>query len=198
MPPVRTASIYTGSGIRIPVIHENLASYGKSSSERLRKTFHQLQDAGFLCPENREFIRMYQDVADEVYIDKPHSWIKVEGADFIKNYYKGDTDDVMKDLKMDSTAGLPVPCLSPPWRFATTATSPLLCRLCRRTNLGNMDRMSLPELWNIRPLVRFSEDAARRPEGMRIIPVHGVTSTRAATTLGTTLTGFPSRSCDNG
>jgi len=30
---------------------------------------------------NEKFMQMYQDVADEVYIDKPHNWIKTGDND---------------------------------------------------------------------------------------------------------------------
>jgi radical SAM protein with 4Fe4S-binding SPASM domain len=101
---------------------------------------------------------MYQDVADEVYIDKPHSWIKVEGFDFIKNYYKNNACAVVDDLKMNSTRRIACPMA-----FTTMAVrsngdvSPCCVDFIGGTNLGSVDQCSLQKIWNSDPWYEFQK-----------------------------------------
>lgn len=140
----------TGSGIDIHAIHENLRVLQEikkqKGSERPFISPKMLDSYG---AENEQFIRMYQDVADEIYIDKPHSWIKVDDVDFMKNYYQDGISDAIGDIKQNST-----PRIACPMAFTTMAVringdvSPCCVDFIGGTNLGNVDDHSLQEIWN--------------------------------------------------
>jgi radical SAM protein with 4Fe4S-binding SPASM domain len=108
--------------------------------------------------ENERFFEMYQDVADEVFIDKPHSWIRVDGADFIGTYYSEIARDVVRDLKDNSTAR--VAC---PMPFTTMAirsngdVSPCCVDFIGGTNLGNVDSWALHDIWNSQDWYQFQK-----------------------------------------
>jgi len=140
----------TGSATEILTIHENLRVLQVIKERKgSEKPFVSCKMLDSYDEENEQFIRMYQDVADEVYIDKPHSWIKVEGSDFIKNYYKNEAGGAFADLKENSTRR--VAC---PMAFTTMAirsngdVSPCCVDFIGGTNLGNVDEHSLQEIWN--------------------------------------------------
>jgi len=140
----------TGSGMEIDAIHGNLRVLQEiKKSKDSEKPFVSCKMLDAYGEENERFIRMYQDVADEVYIDKPHSWIKVDGADFIKNYYKDGADGAITDLKQNSTRRIACPMA-----FTTMAVrsngdvSPCCVDFIGGTNLNNVDERSLLEIWN--------------------------------------------------
>ena len=141
----------TGSSQDIRDIHENLRvlqDIKKRNGSETPFVSCKMLDA-YDADENERFIRMYRDVAEEVYIDKPHSWIKVEGTDFIKSYYQDGTADALTDLKQNSTRRIACPMV-----FTTLAVrsngdvSPCCVDFIGGTNLGNVDKRSLPEIWN--------------------------------------------------
>lgn len=150
----------TGSDLDIRAIHENLRvlrEIKKSTGSEKPFVSCKMLDA-YDNDENERFIRMYRDVADEVYIDKPHSWIKVEGADFIKTYYQDGADGALTDLKQNSTRRIACPMA-----FTTLAVrsngdvAPCCVDFIGGTNLGNMDEHSLQELWNSDPWHEFQK-----------------------------------------
>jgi radical SAM protein with 4Fe4S-binding SPASM domain len=147
----------TGSRIEIRVIHENLQVLQEIKKRKnSERPFVSCKMLDSYSDENERFIRTYQDVADETYIDKPHNWIKVAGADFIKSYYKDGTDDVMTDLEQNSTRR--VAC---PMAFTTMAVrsngdvSPCCVDFIGGTNLGNVDECRLHDIWNSDPWYEF-------------------------------------------
>jgi radical SAM protein with 4Fe4S-binding SPASM domain len=149
----------TGSGMEIGAIHGNLRGLQEiKKSKGSEKPFVSCKMLDAYDDENERFIRMYRDVADEVYIDKPHSWIKVEGADFIKNYYKDGAGGAITDLKMNSTRRIACPMA-----FTTMAVrsngdvSPCCVDFIGGANLGNVDERSLREIWNSDPWYEFQK-----------------------------------------
>ena len=100
----------TGSSLEMATIHENLRILReiktKSGSKKPFVSCKMLDSYG---DENDRFVKLYQDVADEVYLDKPHSWIKVDGADFIQNYYRDTASGAKADLKQNSTRRVACP-----------------------------------------------------------------------------------------
>ncbi|MDP2268085.1 MAG: radical SAM protein [Deltaproteobacteria bacterium] len=140
----------TGSSMEIGTIHGNLRVLQEIKKHKgSEKPFVSCKMLDSYGDENERFIRMYQDVADEVYIDKPHSWIKVDGADFIKDYYRDGIDGAITDLKMNSTRRIACPMA-----FTTMAVrsngdvSPCCVDFIGGTNLNNVDERSLLEIWN--------------------------------------------------
>lgn len=140
----------TGSSIDMGVIHENLRVLQEvkkqMGSDRPFVSCKMLDTYG---EENDRFVQMYQDVADEVYIDKPHSWIKVEGADFIKNYYKDAVQDAVNDFKRHSTSKIACPMAFTTMAVRSNgAVSPCCVDFVGGTNLGNIADHTLREIWN--------------------------------------------------
>ena len=140
----------TGSGIDIRVIHENLRVLQEVKVQRSsEKPFISCKMLDAYGAENDRFVAMYQDVADEMYIDKPHGWVKVDGVDFIKNYYQDGVHDAAGDLKQNST-----PRIACPMAFTTMAVrsngdvSPCCVDFIGGTNLGNVEEHSMQEIWH--------------------------------------------------
>jgi radical SAM protein with 4Fe4S-binding SPASM domain len=149
----------TGSGMEIRMIYENLRRLQEiKKSKGSEKPFVSCKMLDSYGDENERFIRMYQDVADEVYIDKPHSWIMVDDADFIKNYYQDGADGAITDLKLNSTRRIACPMA-----FTTMAirsngdVSPCCVDFIGGTNLGKVDERILQEIWNSAPWFEFQK-----------------------------------------
>lgn len=139
----------THSPIAIRVIHENLHTLQEVKRARgSKKPFVSCKMLDAYGEENDRFVEMYRNVADEVFIDKPHSWIKVEGADFVEAYYKDEAARARRDLERHSTARIACPMA-----FTTMAVrsngdvSPCCVDFIGGTNLGNVDENSLQAIW---------------------------------------------------
>lgn len=140
----------TGSSIDFRIIHNNLRILQEvKKANGSERPFVSCKMLNAYDRENDQFIPMYEDVADEIFLDKPHGWIKVEGVDFIKEYYKNGTDDAMTDLKQHSTHQIACPM---PFTTMTVRSngdiSPCCVDFIGGTNLGNMDKCHLREAWN--------------------------------------------------
>ncbi len=139
----------TGSRTALLEIHENLRMLQEakraSGSER---PFVSCKMIDAYSEENERFTEACGDVADELFIDKPHGWIKVDGADFVANYYQGEADRVREDLR--AVSELRVAC---PMAFTTMAVrsngdvSPCCVDFIGGTNLGNVDSDGLQAIW---------------------------------------------------
>ena len=109
--------------------------------------------------ENERFMTLFRDVADELYLDKPHGWIGTEEADFMERYYG---DDGMAAVGKD-LAGTVTGQYACPMAFTTMAVrsngdvSPCCVDFIGGTNLGNIDEASLPEIWNSRNWFEFQK-----------------------------------------
>lgn len=140
----------TGSSMKIGKIHENLRVLQEvKKSKGSERPFISCKMLDAYGEENDQFFQVYRDVADELFLDKPHSWINVDGADFIRDYYKENVDIAITDFKQNST-----PKIACPMAFTTIAVrsngdvSPCCVDFIGGTNLGNIDESSLPEIWN--------------------------------------------------
>ncbi len=100
-------------------------------------------------PENERFVQMYQDVADEVFLDKPHNWIKVEGTDFIGHYYQAGAREALSDLAAHSTPrkACPMPFTTMAVR-SNGAVSPCCVDFIGGTNLSHIEKHSLRDIWH--------------------------------------------------
>ena len=98
--------------------------------------------------ENCLFTEFFKDAADELYLDKPHGWIKVENSDFLGEYYGNDLEKAEKIMAEDSNNAAVCPMA-----FTTMAVrangdvSPCCVDFIGGTNLGNMEEKTLQELW---------------------------------------------------
>ncbi len=149
----------TGSRIKIETIQENLRILQEIKKRKgSEKPFVSCKMLDAYSDENEQFISLYQNIADEVYVDKPHSWIKVDNANFIRNYYKDSVDSAIADLKRSSTQRIACPM-----PFTTMAirnngdVSPCCVDFIGGTNLGNVNERSLQEIWNSDPWYEFQK-----------------------------------------
>ena len=149
----------TRSRLSIHAIHDNLRVLQEvKRAHGSMKPFVSCKMLDAYGGENEHFLAMYRDVADEVYIDKPHSWIKVDDANFIGTYYEDEAPRAMRDLEDNSTAR--VTC---PMAFTTIAVrsngavSPCCVDFIGGTNLGSVDDHSLQEIWNSDPWYEFQK-----------------------------------------
>ena len=149
----------TGSNIAIAEIHENLRILQEikkqSGSEKPFVSAKMLDTYG---EANERFLSMYRDVTDEVFIDKPHSWIKTGDADFLKNYYRNGMAAAADDFRRHSTKRIACPMA-----FTTMAVrsngdvSPCCVDFIGGTNLGSIDSGSLKEIWRSDPWYEFQK-----------------------------------------
>ena len=149
----------TGSGIDISVIHENLRILQEVKKQwGSEKPFVSCKMLDAYGPENDRFVKMYEDVADEVFIDKPHGWIKLDGVDFIENYYQNSVYNAIGDQKQNST-----PRIACPMAFTTIAVrsngdvSPCCVDYIGGTNLGHVEERNMQEIWNSDPWFEFQK-----------------------------------------
>jgi len=140
----------TGSSIAISRIRDNLGSLKWVKAHKgSEKPFVSAKMLDMYDQTNDLFEAAYRDVVDEVYIDKPHSWIKVAGADFLGGLYGNSLGKALSDLKRHSDTR--VAC---PMAFTTMAirangdVSPCCVDFIGGTNLGNVDTASPQEIWN--------------------------------------------------
>ena len=139
----------TGSKISIAEIHENLRVLQEVKRQHgSEKPFVSAKMLDRYGEANERFMRLYHDVADEVFIDKPHSWIKTGDADFLKNYYRDGIAAAADDFGKHSTRRIACPMA-----FTTMAVrangdvSPCCVDFIGGTNLGSADDGSLQEIW---------------------------------------------------
>ncbi|MFA6104528.1 MAG: radical SAM protein [Victivallaceae bacterium] len=140
----------TGSPIDIRIIHENLRMLREIRKQHgSEKPFVSAKMLDMYGEANDRFVQMYQDVADEVYIDKPHSWIKTGDTDFMKNYYQEGIGVAANDFKQHSTKRIACPM-----GFTTMAVrsngdvAPCCVDFIGGTNLDNMEEHTLREIWH--------------------------------------------------
>ena len=149
----------TNSDIDIHAIHENLRILKDiKKRKKSERPFVSCKMLDSYTDQNEQFIQMYQDVADEVYIEKPHSWIKVDGVDFMGDYYKNEIDDAIKDCRQISSQRVACPMV-----FTTMVVrsngdvAPCCVDFIGGTNLGNVDKSSLQEIWNSEQWFEFQK-----------------------------------------
>lgn len=140
----------TGSKFNIKRILENLENLQETKRRAgSEKPFVSCKMLDEFNDENERFLKIYRDVANEAYIDKPHSWIKVDAVDFIQNYYGENVGEALSDFENLST-----PRIACPMAFTTMAVrsngavSPCCVDFIGGTNIANIDEDTLPGIWN--------------------------------------------------
>ena len=140
----------THSSIDIESIKKNLANI---QSIKLKRKC----DRPFICAKmldsysdmNEKFIEEYENIADEAFIDKPHSWIKIDKLNVLEKYYKSDLGKAHNDLQKLKSCRIACPM-----PFTTMAirsngdVSPCCVDFIGGTNLGSINDSSLEEIWN--------------------------------------------------
>jgi len=141
----------TGTKTHLESIHDNLAALQDIKQKRgADRPFVTCKSLDSFCEEdNACFLSLFQPVADEVYLDKPHGWIQVKEKDFIEGYY-GESSSLAKEDLLASTlqrTACPMPFTTMAVR-ANGDVSPCCVDFIGGTNLGNIERKSLKDLWH--------------------------------------------------
>jgi len=106
--------------------------------------------------ENDIFREMYKDIADEIYIDKPHNWIASEEKSFINSLYDAKISDVISDLDSQDNN-----CKTCGPSFYTLAVrnngdvAPCCIDWSGGTNIGNIFDSSLKDIWQGKRMKSF-------------------------------------------
>ena len=149
----------TGSKVDFREIHRNISLLQEiKRTNGSCKPFISCKMLDSYSSDNDAFLRFYGDVADEVYIDKPHSWIKVDGADFLGSYYGDTADAALSDVRTISS-----PRIACPMPFTTMAVrvtgdvSPCCVDFVGGTNLGHIRSSTLQTLWESHEWFQFQK-----------------------------------------
>ena len=147
----------TGTKVDIGTIHRNLKFLQEvkrsAGSERPFVAPKMLDTYG---PDNDAFLEMYRDVSDEIYIDKPHNWIRTGSAKFTDILYAERAARAEEDIRAAAR-----PRIACPMGFTTMAVrsngdvSPCCVDFIGGTNLGNVERNTLQQLWSSEEWHRF-------------------------------------------
>ncbi|MBP2630520.1 MAG: Radical domain protein [Firmicutes bacterium] len=140
--PEKHAEI-THSNIPMQKIYDNLEMLKRIKKEmKSDKPFVAVKMLDTYSDENQVFQKMYQSVADEIYLDQPHNWVQPSKEGFIDKLY----DEVPTLQKSKRIA-----CTMP---FTTLAVrsngdvAPCCIDWYGGTNIGNIYNRTLSEIWN--------------------------------------------------
>lgn len=150
---------HTGTRTRLEAIRDNLAALKeikrRSGSERPWVSCKTLDT---FSEENGKFLDLFGPVCDETYLDKPHGWIRVDEKDFLEGYYGGAAAAAKADMRAHR-----VKRKACPMPFTTMAVrsngdvSPCCVDFIGGTNLGNIERTTLQELWESEEWFQFQK-----------------------------------------
>ena len=149
----------TGSRMEVHGIREHLrVLQDVKRRHRSERPFVSCKMLDAYGPENERFLESYREVADEVFIDKPHNWIKIDGVDFLQAYYQGNLDAAQRDVRRQRTLrqACPMPFTTMAVR-SNGAVSPCCVDFLGATNLGHLAEHSLREIWNSEPWLEFQK-----------------------------------------
>jgi radical SAM protein with 4Fe4S-binding SPASM domain len=139
----------TNSQISVKKIHDNLLTLKKSKEKYNSVTpFVGVKMLDTYGEENDIFEDTYRDVADEIYIDKPHNWIPYKEKDFIRDLYGNELEKAKKDLKESSSNR--VACTLPFYTLAVRSNgdvSPCCIDWIGGTNIGSIKDERLENIW---------------------------------------------------
>lgn len=132
-------------------VKENLAKIkAEKKKQGKKKPFVGAKILDCYDERNDRFLKEFSDIADELYIEKPHNWIEHEEKSFVGSYYTQEQLEKMNtELKELSS-----PKIACPMPFTTLAVrcngdvSPCCIDWLGHTNISNVKEQSLPEIWN--------------------------------------------------
>lgn len=154
--PERHAHV-TRSPLPFGAIHENLARLQRIKKERgSERPFVSVKMLDSYGEENALFFDAYRDVADELYLDKPHNWSGVSDDRFLEGLYGDEVGKARQDITASSSSR--IACTLPFFTLAVRSTgdvSPCCVDWAGGTNLGNIRTESLESIWGGERLYLF-------------------------------------------
>ncbi len=151
--PEKHAAI-TNSNVPMEHIHGNLALL-----QRMKREYG--SDRPFVAvkmldtyneEENQRFKDTYRDVADELYIDEPHSWVEIKGEGFIERLYGDGIQKVKRNLVNRKACPMPFTTMA---IRSDGAVSPCCNDWYGGTNIGNVQEATREQIWNGKNLHDF-------------------------------------------
>ena len=140
----------TKSAIPLERIYDNLAVLKRVKQRHgSEKPFVGVKMLDTYSDENRFFEERFRDVADEVFLDKPHNWVSVEGKSFIGDLYGEGAARALADSGVSGAAR--VACTQPFFTLAVRSNgdvAPCCIDWVGGTILGNINQETLEEIWN--------------------------------------------------
>jgi radical SAM protein with 4Fe4S-binding SPASM domain len=140
----------TRSSIELAAIHDNLlllkqikGLYGSAAP------FVSVKMLDTYGPENDLLFDTFQDVADEIYIDKPHNWISTKGSNFIDDLYGSSSDKARRDIQRNSSPR--IACTLPFFTLAVRSNgdvSPCCNDWMGGTNIGSIFHETIQDIWH--------------------------------------------------
>lgn len=155
--PQKHTSI-TQSNVSVRQIHDNLKllqDVKRNYSSALPFISVKMIDT-YSSDENNAFTKLYHDVADELYFDKPHNWIPYKGKDFINELYGNNINKAIEDIENSSSSR--IACTLPFFTIVVRSNgdvSPCCIDWVGETNIGNVYDESIFEIWNGERLFAF-------------------------------------------
>lgn len=148
----------TNSKINIENIYENIKFIQEFKRKiGATKPFISVKMLDTYSEENENFLNKYKDIADEVYIDKPHNWIAHEEKSFIGSLYD-ETNEAKLNEDLKNTRSDRITC---PMPFTTIAirnngdVSPCCVDWLGGTNLASIKKENIIDIWNGEALYQF-------------------------------------------
>jgi radical SAM protein with 4Fe4S-binding SPASM domain len=147
----------TGSQITPQEIHVNLVMLQETKARLSSKTpFVAVKMLDAYSDENDVFRKMYSDVADEIYLDKPHNWVGSREKNFISELYEGTADKANADNKENFND---VKACSVSFYTLSVRNNGDVAPCCvdyaGGTNIGNITKTPLKDLWQGEALRKF-------------------------------------------
>lgn len=140
----------TKSAVPLERICDNLAVLKRIKQQRgSEKPFVGVKMLDTYSDENRLFEERFRDVADEVYLDKPHNWVTVKGKSFIGDLYGENAAQATADSRVSASGR--VACTQPFFTLAVRSNgdvAPCCIDWVGETILGNIYRETVEEIWN--------------------------------------------------
>lgn len=154
----RYEEVTNTENVSIEAIYQNLKRIQELKKARgLEKPFVSAKMLDTFTEENQEFLEKFADVADEVYIDKPHNWVAHEEKSFIGSLYKEEQQEALKK-DLEKTISARIACPMPFTTLAVRsdgAVSPCCVDWVGGTNLGNILTEDIQEIWNGEAMYQF-------------------------------------------
>lgn len=154
----RYEEVTNTANVDMKAIYRNLGRIQELKKEKkLGKPFVSAKMLDTFTAENKEFLEKFSNVADEVYIDKPHNWIAHEEKSFIGSLYKKEQEEALKK-DLEETVSERIAC---PMPFTTLAVrcdgevSPCCVDWVGGTNLGNILKEDIKDIWNGEAMFQF-------------------------------------------
>ena len=147
----------TSSKIDISKIKNNLETLQNIKKQRNSITpFVAVKMLDTYGEENKVFLEMYKDVADEIYIEKPHNWIATKEKEFISSLYGKNNINVMTDL--DNQNNNCIACGPSFYTFSVRNNgdaAPCCVDWSGGTNVGNILNSSMKDIWQGDSMKKF-------------------------------------------